>query len=75
MSVEQLKKETGNMVDKACAKLNICGQDCAANLPFILISSALIVMHCIIAKSFCACKRDLKHKIKELKSKIKTGDH
>ena len=67
MSVEQLKKETANVMDKACAKLNICGQDCAANLTFILVSSALIVMHCIIAKSFCCCKRDLKHKIKELK--------
>ena len=67
MSVEQLKKETGNMLDKACAKLNICGQTCAANLPLILVSSALIVMHCVIIKHFCSCKMKLKQKIKELK--------
>lgn len=71
MSVEQLKKQTGTMMDKACAKLNICGQDCAANLPLILVSSALIIMHCLIAKYFCACKKDLKEKIKELKAELK----
>ena len=67
MSVEQLKKETGNMLDKACARLNICGQDLTVNLPFILVSSALIIMHVIIVKHFCSCKRKLKQKIKELK--------
>lgn len=67
MSVEQLKKETGNMVDKVCAKLNLCGQDLTINLPFILVSSALIFMHCMIAKHFCSCKKKLKQKIKELK--------
>ena len=69
MSVEQLKKETGNMLDKACARLNICGQDLTVNLPFILVSSALIIMHVIIVKHFCSCKRKLKQKIKELKEK------
>ena len=67
MSVEQLKKETGNLMDKACAKLNLCGRDLTADLPVILISSALIFMHCIIAKHFCSCKKKLKQKIKELK--------
>ncbi len=67
MSVEQLKKETGCMVDKMCAKLNLCGQDLTINLPFILVSSALIIMHCMIVKHFCNCKRKLKQKIKELK--------
>ena len=67
MSVEQLKKETGCIVDKMCAKLNLCGQDLTINLPFILVSSALIIMHCMIVKHFCNCKRKLKQKIKEMK--------
>ena len=70
MSVEQLKKETGNIFSKACDKLNICGQDYAANLPVILVTSALIFMHCMIAKHFCSCKRKLKQKIKELKEEM-----
>ena len=56
MSVEQLKKETGCICDKICAKLNICGQTASQNLPFILVSSALIIMHCLMAKYFCMCK-------------------
>ena len=67
MSVEQLKKETGNLMDKACVKFNLCGRDLTADLPVILVSSALILMHCLIVKHFCSCKRKLKQKIKELK--------
>lgn len=69
MSVEQLKKETGCICDKICAKLNICGQTASQNLPFILVSSALIIMHCLMVKYFCMCKKRLKRKIKDLKRK------
>lgn len=67
MSVEQLKKDTTNLLEKAACKLNICGQDSAAALMCIIVSSALVMMHCMIAKHFCSCKRKLKQKIKELK--------
>lgn len=67
MSVEQLKKETTNMLEKAACKLNICGQDSVATLMCIILSSALVMMHCVMVKHFCSCKRKLKQKIKELK--------
>ncbi|MBO4421925.1 MAG: hypothetical protein J5879_00685, partial [Clostridia bacterium] len=58
------------MIEKAACKLNICGQDSAATLACIVVSSALIMMHCMIAKHFCSCKRKLKQKIKELKEEM-----
>ena len=67
MRVEQLKKDTANLLEKVACKLNICGQDSAATLMCIIVSSALVMMHCMIAKHFCSCKRKLKQKIKELK--------
>ena len=67
MSVEQLKKETTGILEKVAGKFNICGQNSAATLLCIVASSALVMMHCMIAKHFCSCKRKLKQKIKELK--------